>query len=395
MKVAFVVQRYGVEIVGGAEQGCRHLAELMSDTWDVSVITSCAKNYHTWANEYEPGTESINNIQVHRFPVAMERDIKDFSERSSAEEQRAYSLSPDEEADRFIRQGPYTPELVEYIEKSKNDYDIFIFYTYLYYSTVVGASKVAAKSYLVTTAHDEPPFYFVRTYAPLFHSLKGLIYLSPAEKHLVNRIYEIPPQVQQIESGIGVAPSVELTPLETSECLKKFQKILDVPYLLYLGRIAHAKGCKDLLRHFCAIQAAGNYPIKLVLAGSTEIDIPERGDVEYLGFVTEKEKAFLLSRSRALINPSSLESFSIVIMEAWRYSRPVIVNAASDVMREHCDQSGGGMYYYSPEMLRGIIEWLLANKDLATEFGKKGSEYVAKKYSWEQVKTNLIEAIGT
>ena len=69
MKVAFVVPRYGVEVLGGAEYAARMLAErLVSQLgWDVEAITTCATDIRTWADEYEPGTADVNGVTVHRF----------------------------------------------------------------------------------------------------------------------------------------------------------------------------------------------------------------------------------------------------------------------------------------------------------------------------------------
>jgi hypothetical protein len=41
-RVAFVVQRYGLEVNDGAELLCRSIAELMTDVWDVTVFTTRA-----------------------------------------------------------------------------------------------------------------------------------------------------------------------------------------------------------------------------------------------------------------------------------------------------------------------------------------------------------------
>ena len=65
-KIAFVVQRYGIDVNGGAEYHCRVLAEHMLQKYDVDVITSCANSYTPWDNYYDEGIEKINGINVNK-----------------------------------------------------------------------------------------------------------------------------------------------------------------------------------------------------------------------------------------------------------------------------------------------------------------------------------------
>ena len=57
MKVAVVVQRYGAEINGGAELHARYVAEHLARHVEVEVLTTCARDYISWANEYPAGHE--------------------------------------------------------------------------------------------------------------------------------------------------------------------------------------------------------------------------------------------------------------------------------------------------------------------------------------------------
>jgi glycosyltransferase involved in cell wall biosynthesis len=74
VKLAVVVQRYGADINGGAELHARYVAEHLARHAQVTVLTTCARDYVTWHDEYPAGVEQVNGVPVHRFPVDHERD---------------------------------------------------------------------------------------------------------------------------------------------------------------------------------------------------------------------------------------------------------------------------------------------------------------------------------
>ena len=94
--VAFVVQRYGLDVNGGAETLCRLIAERMHQYWEIDVLTSCARDYvKRFENEFSPGEEIINNINVRRFEIDYLRsEDKDFSklDRMPPVKKRLYGL---------------------------------------------------------------------------------------------------------------------------------------------------------------------------------------------------------------------------------------------------------------------------------------------------------------
>ncbi len=167
MRIAFVVQRYGEKVNGGAELLCRQVAERIQRYFSVDVLTTCALEYLTWENYFPAGTSTVNGISVHRFPTDCSRDMRAFNvfaKKLFANPQRSIV---DELA--WIRlQGPSSPALFTYIKEHEEQYDLFIFVTYSYLTTFLGLQLVSRKSLLIPAAHEEPHFY-LQAYQPIFH----------------------------------------------------------------------------------------------------------------------------------------------------------------------------------------------------------------------------------
>ncbi|MEI2698421.1 MAG: glycosyltransferase [Microthrixaceae bacterium] len=79
VKILYCVQRYGLEIAGGAEAACRNVAERMvARGHQVEVLTTCALSYNDWADHFAPGTSELNGVVVHRVQVREPRDEARF-----------------------------------------------------------------------------------------------------------------------------------------------------------------------------------------------------------------------------------------------------------------------------------------------------------------------------
>jgi hypothetical protein len=125
MKVAFVVQRSGREVNGGAESLCLQIARRMAAHWQTEVLTTCALDYMSWENWYPAGPEQIGDTVVRRFPVDQPRDVPSFNRLSSELYARQTQATLKEQETWMQAQGPTSTGLLKYLETHKNNYDAF------------------------------------------------------------------------------------------------------------------------------------------------------------------------------------------------------------------------------------------------------------------------------
>ena len=383
-KICFVVQRYGLEVNGGAELHCRQLAEHLRPFYDVTVLTTKAVDYISWANAYEKDEEEINGVRVLRFGVEYPRKMETFNE-VNARFARGEIRTREEQEEWLDKQGPYVPSLLNYIREEKDAYNAFIFFTYLYYPTVKGIPLVREKAILIPTAHREP-FLEMSMYRDVFCLPRGIFYNTREERYLAEFVFEnenIPNDI----GGVGVQ-----TPEYTDPSEFRAKYGLD-QYLLYVGRIDTAKGCEWLFRFFKRYKQRRPGSLKLVLMGKPVIPIPDDENIISLGFVDEKDKFDGMAGAEALVLPSEFESLSIVVLESMAVKRPVIVNGKCEVLAGHCIRSNGGLYYESYSEFERVIDFILEHPETADIMGENGKRYVEKNYRWEQIVERLCQLI--
>lgn len=383
-KILFVVQRYGLEVNGGAELHCRQLAERLKDEYDVSVLTTCAIDYVTWKNEYKEGIEHINGVKVIRKKVDFERNEKKFNKISAKLNNEKDNINLGIEWQEA--QGPHSAELIKYLEDHKDDYDVIIFLTYLYYTTYFGLKVAPEKSILIPTAHDEPPIYY-SIFNETFNLPKAILYSTTTERDFVNKRFKN----DYIENDI-VGLGVDINENAQDIDLEKTFGIKD-DYVVYVGRIDESKGCKEMFEYFLEYKKTYNSNLKLVLAGKSAMEIPRNKDIVILGFVSEDEKVNLIRKSKLLILPSKFESLSLSTLEAMYLKVPVLLNGKCEVLKQHAILSNGGLYYENKWEFIETLDYLIRNSKIAERMGENGRKYVNENYKWNVVMKKLVECI--
>ena len=418
MKVAFVIQRYGAEVLGGSEHLCRLVADRLAALHDVEVLTTCARDYVTWANEYPEGSDRIRGVTVRRFANAQTRDIEAFNRYSEWIYANPHTRA--DEMEWLKQQGPWCPSLIEYLRRNHQQYDVVIFFTYLYAPTVLGLEVAAGRSVLVPTAHDEPAI-GLEIFKDVFRRPAALCYLTGSERQFVQDKFAERPLLEEVV-GVGVdmpqrqpyprmatpveeeawagdspaadAASDEDVPgqpvgafpahLTARGAVFRRRHRLYGPIVLYGGRIDPGKGCEELIQYFSEYVKDGGDAM-LALMGVKMMSLPEEPFIRFAGLLSERERLQALEAATVVVCPSPYESLSLLALEALSVGTPILANARSAVLVEHCVKSNGGLYYADRDEFVEALNLLLADHRLRAALGSNGREYIKRQYRWDVV----------
>lgn len=376
MRVGFVVQRYGPEVVGGAELHCRWVAEHLAERHQVEVLTTTAVDYLSWENVLPPGDSRVGGVTVRRFPVARQRREDVFFPVAN---KVCFFEHTDEEERRWLEEhGPVCPELVDHLRRRRAEFDALVFFSYRYWTSIVGLQVAPAKSLLVPTAEHDRVLY-LRLFRDLFRLPAAIVFNTPEERDLIQRVTgnpELPGEV--VGTGINRPPLVAV-----EEVAPRLDLLGD--YFVYVGRIEPEKGCAVMIDHFLRWQRETRSTATLALFGRSTMSFSENAHVRLMGIVPDGEKLAAVARARALLMPSRHESLSMVVLESWMMGRPVLVNGDCEVLRGQVLRANGGLYYRRYEEFAAAMDLLTGEPALADRLGAQGRAYFEANYAWERI----------
>ncbi len=385
-KIAFIVQRYGSDVVGGAETLCRILAEQMVQYWDIEVLTTCARDYvRRFENDYESGKTAINGVSVRRFAIDHYRsDDHTFSSLDRKVLRR--ESSADEELLWLKEIGPYSSTLISYVSRHDCEYDLFFFFTYLYATTTLILPLVSSKSFLIPTVHDEPPLH-ARFFDDFFNLPRAVFFLTEEERQVLQKRAGID-GLKCVVTGVGIHPPQGLSPHVFRREFK-----MESSFFLYVGRIQKQKGCDELFEFYLSLPESIKKVYPLILVGKSAMEIPKSRYIRHIGFVSEGMKCNALAAASLLIMPSRMESLNMVVLESWLCGTAVLVNGSCDVLREHCRRSNGGLWYTDFHEFEQCIRLMAGNRVLSSALANNGKKYVLNNYNWGVVTDQYLEVI--
>lgn len=391
--ITIVAPWFGPDTAGGAETQARQLAAAIQALGEpVEVWASNGRDSFSPQTPYYPvGPDAVDGVAVRRFAITPPVPPPHDPSIPPAVRRRGlpadWPAFPDHEL-RLLASLTSSDELLEAIaiERERRR---FLFIPYPFPTSFWGALLAGERAYLLPCLHDEP-YARYSTYRWMFRRARRALANSLAERALALRLYDLAPD-QVIVAGEGI----DLTPRGDGAAFRR-RHGLNGPLLRYAGRRDASKNFPLLLMYLREYWARRGTPLKLVLSGrdTSEIPPPLREIVLDLGDVAPQERHDAYAAADVFIQPSTIESFSIVLMESWLQGAPALVNADCDVTREAVEASGGGLTFANFGEFAAALDLLLADAAVRRELGRAGQAWVLEHCRWDEVARRTVNALG-
>ena len=385
-RIGFVPPRFGDDVIGGAEALMRETAEgLAARGWETEILTTCARDHFTWANEYPAGIEEHGKLLVRRFPTVIDTPRAERREIEAAI-LRGERISLDRQQ-RWMNDDLRVPLLYHYLLEHATEYRALFFAPYLFWTTFACAQISPERTILVPCLHDEPQAH-LDIFQPLFSGSRGLLFNSEPEAALAQRLYALPVHHRVVGTGVHVPDSYDPEGFRA-------RYGIEGPFALYAGRREGGKRWEWLVDAFAYAVHRYDLPFTLVTmgTGAVNVDASIADRVIDLGFLPTNDRNDAFAAADIYVQPSDLESFSRTIMEAWLAETFVVANGASDVVAWHVDRSDGGLTFADREEFAQCLCFVREQPETATALARRGRQYVLDNYRWGTVIDEVERAL--
>ena len=113
--------------------------------------------------------------------------------------------------------------------------------------------------------------------------------------------------------------------------------------------------------------------------------LPEEPFIRFAGRLSDQERTQALEAATVVVVPSPYESLSLLALEAFAVGTPVLANARSEVLVDHCQKSNAGLYYADRDEFNEALRLLVADHRLRAAMGANGRDYIRQNYRWDVI----------
>ncbi len=384
----FVMAWFGPKVKGGAETVIFKLClNLAARGFKVEVWTTASSSIESRNDEY------WNDPADQNLPFVIRRFKTNIKSQRLFQIVHSYMIRPNQSrmlGQVWKRTALYGLGMVEALRNEQDRFSSIHLCHYFGGSTHRLAGVAPTKTILYPFVHDEPAFYHP-VMRDLFANISGVICNTRAEVKLIEQanVGILASSCYPIGNGLDLSGKIKEDELSSLDFKQK--------QVLYIGRLIVDKNIYELIDWIEVYnQAHSGEELKLVLTGegplANDVRVSSNPFVKHVGWVTEVQKKDLIAQSLAVVQPSLLESFSLVLVESWLMKTPVIVHRGCLATKLQVEDSQAGLVVANANEFTQAIDRLWEDKALARNMGDKGYEFANAKFTWQEVTRKFIAA---
>ena len=295
---------------------------------------------------------------------------------------------------------------------------------YIVFNNMVGSPLFDASVVLATRYLRLPMFVFSHSsvgfptprpwlgsliFKAVLRSAAGVVLVARCAAPYLDKYNLKPERIHVIHSGIDLRESDRYLAKRTSETFPELDTALPVggANILCVARLAPEKRIDRLIRVMPIIQA--KVPrARLAIAGTGNEggglrrmieDSPSRESISLLGQVTGHKKFECYARCTVFALASSFEAFSLVLLEAAAFGKPVVATSVGGTPEAVVDSETGLLVEPDDDQaLADAIIRLLSDRAEGCRMGENGRSRVESRFTWTrsagELRSIVHQAIG-
>lgn len=180
----------------------------------------------------------------------------------------------------------------------------------------------------------------------------------------------------------------------SADLINEEYKLHKDSYILFLGRLVPEKGITYLIEAFKKVHTNK----KLVIAGGSSDTVEYEKQLQsmaddriiFTGFVQGKMLEELYSNAYVYVLPSDLEGMPISLLEAMSYGNCVVTSDIPECT-EVVGEYGLSFKKGNADDLAEKLQYVCDNPEVVEEYKQKASDYICKKYNWDNVVRETLQ----
>ncbi len=403
--------------ISGAEFYFQRIAEILTlkFKYNIDIYTSNAIDFKALRDSCGRVIEQnnkffdrVNSLKINRFSVNYRISDKDILNKlKTIPSFKCLNLS-DDCVERFIKNGPYLGNLIEYfLQKQELNYDLihttFFPYFNLLISLIIG-NLINIPKICTPFFHFSNPRYLDRELVEALKKFDIIIACTNIEKKILTKKFKIPTEkIKVIPMGVDYKRFERIHKVSFKNFYFKQnffdKKEINYKLVLFCGNKNYEKGAISILKTIPYILEKIKKVYFVFFGPSTKAFNHESSKIKKLKGVRiinftpdnltgyfDKKKLTAFKEADIYLMPSRSDAFGISFLEAWAAGKPVIgarIGATPEVIEENVD--GLLVDFDNPKDIAQKVILLLKNKKLRKKLGSTGQLKVSQKYTWDLI----------